>query len=270
MRILSETASAEIATPLNQQKSQIRGGREYDASQSSWKFPLVWSGGRWGLPEIVDYMETGALALLSNAARNRRYWLNSYNINKRAVNGWATWQATWVIPADQANKAGLAYVLRILTMGNVEVQRATQPFTSGGRTFAAGTYVIPMKRPVRILAPTMLEVQKYPDLREYPNGPPKRPYDVTAHTLPLLMNVEALPIAKFDQQPALSAKIPIQNFAFELPTSLKASGAPRILVCTKGGVRLNGIGLDALDARPAQARVRHDQGCAHARGQSAP
>jgi hypothetical protein len=229
VRILSETASAEIATPINQQRSQIRGGREYDASQSSWKFPLVWSGGRWGLPEIVDYMEAGALALLTNAARNRRYWLeNFYNINKRAVDGWPSWPAAWVIPADQPNRAGLAYVLRILTMGDVEVHRATQQFTAGGRSFAAGSYVIPMKQPYASFAQTMLEVQKYPDLREYPNGPPKRPYDVTAHTLPLLMNVQAVSVAKFDQAPALSAKIPIQNFAFELPTSLKASGAPRI------------------------------------------
>ncbi|MGH7462419.1 MAG: M14 family metallopeptidase, partial [Longimicrobiales bacterium] len=63
-RILSETASAEIASPIQQTKDRVRGGREYDASQRSWKFPLLWEGGRWGLPEIVDYMESGALALL--------------------------------------------------------------------------------------------------------------------------------------------------------------------------------------------------------------
>ncbi len=245
VRILTETASARIATPINVKKESIRGGREYEASESSWKYPLPWWGGEWGLSNIVDYQEAGIWALLSHAAKNRRYWLeNFYHINQRAVDGWPQWPAAWVIPADQANRAGLSFALRILTMADVEVHRATAPFSvtiDRGRTllpawpdsmkhsFPAGSYVIPMKQPYASFAETMLEVQHYPDLREFPGGPPKQPYNVTAHTLPLLMNFLAVPVQQFDgQAPPLSDAIPLQEWQFEAPAALRGRNAPRI------------------------------------------
>ncbi|MGD8279441.1 MAG: M14 family metallopeptidase, partial [Gemmatimonadota bacterium] len=167
VRILSETASARLATPVDVPPSAIRGGREYDAATASWNFPLPWTGGTWGLPDIVDYQEAGALALLTNAAKNRRFWLESFfRINERAVDGWDRWPDAWVIPAGQTNREGLAYVLRILTMGDVEVQRAGAAFAADGHQVAAGDYVVRMKQPYASFAQTMLEVQEYPDLRE--------------------------------------------------------------------------------------------------------
>jgi hypothetical protein len=228
-RILSETASAQLATPVMVDSASLRGGREYEASQSSWKYPLPYRGGQWGLPEIVDYQEAGALALLTNAAKNRRFWLeNFYRVNERAVRGWPRWPAAWVIPADSAHP-GLAFALRILTMADVEVHRATAAFNLGERQFAAGTYVIPMRQPYASFAQAMLEVQQYPDLREFPGGPPKRPYDVTAHTLPLLMNFEAVPVDAWEgAAPALSARLPLQDWRFVLPAALSGRNAPRI------------------------------------------
>lgn len=230
VRILSETASAELATPVDVPAERVRGGRAYDAATATWNYPLPWEGGHWTVGDIVDYMEAGAFALLTNAAKNRAFWVeNFYNINKRAVDGWESWPAAWVIPADQANAVGLSHVLRILTMGDVEVHRATAPFTTAGRSFAAGAYVIPMAQPYASFAQTMLEVQDYPDLREYPGGPPRRPYDVTAHTLPLLMNVEAIAVDQWSgSQPALSAPIERVDWQFALPPALTGSDAPRI------------------------------------------
>ena len=87
-RILSETASANLASSVNVSPARIGGGRGYDAATSSVNYPNPWTGGDWGLPDIVDYMDAGAMALLSNAAKNRTYWLeNFYRINERAVNG---------------------------------------------------------------------------------------------------------------------------------------------------------------------------------------
>ncbi len=228
VRILSETASVEVASPINVAWDELREGRGLDATVPTWNFPWPWEGGSWGLPDIVDYMEAGVVALLNNAARNRRYWLeNFYQINKRAVDGWDRWPEAWVIPADQANEAGLAYALRILTTGDVEVHRAERAFTADGERFPAGSYVIPMRQPYASFAQTMLEIQHYPDLREYPGGPPLRPYDVTAHTLGLLMDIDAVPV---DDRitVALSGPMDIPGWDFRLPAALAAEDAPRI------------------------------------------
>jgi hypothetical protein len=227
-RILSETASAQLASPVTIDPAEIGGGREYDAAVSSWNYPRPWPGGEWHLADIVDYMESGALALLTNAAKNRRFWLeNFYEIGLRATEGWDSWPEAWVIPAEQDNATGLAYVLRILATADVEVHRAESDFRAAGMGFAAGSYVIPMKQPYASFAQTMLEVQHYPDLREYPGGPPKRPYDVTGHTLPLLMGIEAHALEALPTV-ALSAPIEAPEVPFTLPAALSGSEAPRV------------------------------------------
>ncbi|MFC1660501.1 M14 family zinc carboxypeptidase [Gemmatimonadota bacterium] len=228
VRILSETASTRIATPITLSREDLTDPRGFDATTPTWNFPWPWEGGAWGLPDIVDYMEAGALALLGNAAKNRRYWLeNFYHINRRAVEGWDAWPEAWVIPVDQGNPAGLAYVLRILTMGDVEVHRAEADFQAEGGTVSAGSYVIPMTQPYAAFAQTMMEVQEYPNLREYPGGPPLRPYDVTAHTLPLLMDVEAFAIESLPSV-ALSDPIEVPSWAFRRPEALGVADAPRV------------------------------------------
>ncbi len=98
-RILSETASARMATPVEVAPGELRSGRGYTVDQRSWNFPAPWPGGTWGLPQIVDYMESAAMSLLVNAAANRPYWVeNAYRINQRAVRKWDSWPEAWVIP----------------------------------------------------------------------------------------------------------------------------------------------------------------------------
>jgi len=135
-RILSETASARMATPITVAPERLGPGRNFNAGQRSWNFPDPWEGGDWGLPDIVEYQKAGALALLTNAARNRRYWLENFvGINQRAVDKWDEWPNAWVIPAGQDNAPGITYALRALTMADVEVRQAEAPFSVGGVDF---------------------------------------------------------------------------------------------------------------------------------------
>ena len=63
-------------------------------------------------------------------------------------------------------------LLETLAFGQVEIDRAAEPFTAGNRRYAAGSYIIRMQQPYSSFAKTLLERQNYPDLRMYPGGPP--------------------------------------------------------------------------------------------------
>ena len=51
-----------------------------------------------------------------------------------------------------------------------------------------------MAQPYSAFAKMLLERQHYPDIRPYPGAPAQRPYDVTAHTLPLLLGVDVMAV----------------------------------------------------------------------------
>jgi hypothetical protein len=195
VRILSETASADLASPVEIPFDRLQArARGFNPRERSWNFTNPWRGGRWTLRDIVSYQTEGAYALLIHAARDRERWLaNFFNIETRAVRGWGgrEWPYAYVIPARQDSVA-LSTLLGILRRGGVEIRTALQSFNLQGQRYSAGTYVVVLRQPYAAFAKTLLEVQHYPDRRLYPGGPPEKPYDVTAHTLPLLMGVTAI------------------------------------------------------------------------------
>jgi hypothetical protein len=207
VRILTETASANLASPITIPFDSLRPGDDVDPRQSSWNFAAPWPGGRWTIGDIVRYQTTAAMAMLDHVARNRSLWIRtSRRVAERAVHGWPEWPAAYVIPAASQDPAALATMLEILRHAQVDVHAALAPFTLGRERFAPGTYVVPMRQPYASFVAALFERRLYPDLRQYPGGPPVRPYDATAHTLPLLLGVRVL--AAQDSIPvALSALI---------------------------------------------------------------
>jgi Zinc carboxypeptidase len=201
IRILSETASARIASPTTVPFEKQTPQVGVDTKVRSWNYPLVWQGGEWKLANIVDYMQSGAFALMRNAARYRERWLRDfYRVGKDAVRERKQGEPfAFVIPPALSNHwqyDGLQRLTAILKRGGVEVITADSAFEADGKQYTAGTKIIPMAQPYGAFAKTLLERQQYPDLREYPGGPPRRPYDVTAHTLPLLMGVNVVLVDK--------------------------------------------------------------------------
>jgi hypothetical protein len=218
IRILTETASASLASPITVAFDDLRAGYNVDPKVTGVDFLTKWQGGAWGIGDIVKYQLAASWALLTQAADDRALWLSSFSaVQRHSVQGNQAvgrrdWPATIVIPSQPARDTAVNFALRILQRGQVEIRRASVGFSAGGRSFPAGSYLISTAQPYGGFAKTLLERQHYPDLHEYPGGPPKRPYDVVAHTLPLLfgfdvamldapVTVEATPLAKVAATP---------------------------------------------------------------------
>jgi len=196
VRILTEAASVRYASPIRQSFSDLRPGLGYDPRAVSWKFPAVWRGGEWKLRDIVDYELIAAMGALENMALYRERWLrNFYTVQKKAV-AWDGAPYAFVVPPDQRDPVTSVEMLNIMQFGEVEVHQAQAPFTADGVEYPKGSYVIRLAQPFGAFAKTMMETQVYPDLREYPGGPPQRPYDVVAHTLPMQMGVKVVAVTR--------------------------------------------------------------------------
>lgn len=190
IRILTEAASANIASPIEIKFETLSNS----AKTSSVSMPLPWKGGEWTMKDIVDYDYSAAKAALTNAARLRENWVrNFYRIHKKAVTR-SEPPFAFIIPSQQRDMAAAIKMLQTLQMGDVEIQQAKTNFMADGQKYSEGDFIISVAQPFGGYAKALLENQIYPEIRDTPNGPLKTPYDVVAHTLPLLMGVKVIQI----------------------------------------------------------------------------
>ncbi|MDZ7275014.1 MAG: M14 family zinc carboxypeptidase [candidate division KSB1 bacterium] len=192
VRLLTEVASAALASPVTIKPEELRAGPGYDARQRSWNFPAPWPGGVWRLRDIVEYDLAAARAALQHAAQHREFWLRSlYDVKRRTCQA----AGAYVIPRQQFDPQGLLDLLDILQTGMVEIEQAQEDFQAGGATFAKGDYLVALGQPFGNFARALLERQEYPRIPGS-DGKPRPPYDVTAHTLPLFLGVEVFAVEK--------------------------------------------------------------------------
>jgi hypothetical protein len=156
-----------------------------------------WPGGWWRLGDAVAYNETAAISTLEFAAKYRESLLyNRYQAGRDQISaGKKTAPYAYMIPQDQRDPVAAVEMLRRLAFGGVRVSQLSAPVTIGGITYATGTWVVPTDQEFGAMARELLNAQKYPDLRQYPGGPPLRPYDAAGWTLPLQMGVKVAAVA---------------------------------------------------------------------------
>jgi hypothetical protein len=161
--------------------------------------------------------------------------------------GWKGNPSSILVPADgQHDVREAAHLVDKLQMGGVEIYRAGERFEADGRSYAAGTFVIPMTQVFARYAKDMLEKQTYPEVRRGPGGAPEPPYDVTAWSLGMLLGVDtvfvknplpAFKMSKVDGPPKVAGAVTGSGagFAFDYKGPDSAIAINRLL---KEGARV--------------------------------
>jgi hypothetical protein len=187
----TETALYRYATPRFYTVDEFP--RERQSLRAEVFYSSPWEGGWWRLGDAVRYMIGASMSVLDTTAKYRESLL--YNRYQAARDNIARFRKEppfgYVISQEQHDLPTAATLVEKLLINGLEVHQAVKPFAANGREYKAGSWVVLMDQPFAPLVKELFEAQRYPELRESPNGPPIRPYDVAGWTLPMQMGVEA-------------------------------------------------------------------------------
>ena len=188
----TETALYQYATPHEYTLADFPQNMRDLRPQSLYSSP--WPPGMWRLRDAVDYMETASLSVLEFAAKYKESLL--FDRYKAGVDQIALGRKkapyAYFIPREQHDPVAAVELVRRLAFGGVRVYQLTAAVTAAGESLPEGTWVIPTDQEFAAMAREVLDVQRYPDLRQYPGGPPERPYDAAGWSLPLQMGVHVV------------------------------------------------------------------------------
>jgi hypothetical protein len=196
--ILTETGHA-TATPANYDPSTFPkyfAGTTIPTLEPTTYYPSPYLGGEWHMRDSCNIMVTTSMAVLDIAAKRKQEFLyDIYQMGRDAVKNGAN--ETFIVPMAPIDGANVVQwdpptavkMINVLRLGGIEVERATAAFSAGGKRYDAGSFVIRGAQPWEPYVRDLLTPQVYPDMRLYPGGPPKRPYDITGWTLNYQMGV---------------------------------------------------------------------------------
>jgi len=192
--MLTESASARLATPLFVHPDQLSGGRRgLPAYEEQTSFPNPWKGGWWRVRDIVEQQNIATIAALDIAARNRTTVLrNAYLKSSRQIErGKQDKTKAYVIPAEQHDKLTMYKMVNVLLGQGIQVDRIDAPFVHEGRTYGAGSFVVSNAQPKRGVIRWLLGQTNYPDNTYTRNrdGSPIGPYDMSTDNIAEYMGV---------------------------------------------------------------------------------
>ncbi|HKF58079.1 MAG TPA: M14 family metallopeptidase [Blastocatellia bacterium] len=192
--LLTEAASAKIATPMDIKRNQLRSPTRglQNPLVTATNYPLAWEGGNWRPSDILRMELVTTRTALEEASVYRQSFISNFvEAGSRAIEaGKNEGPFAYVIPESQHDGSAAARMIKILIDQGVEVHRAKSEFRVGDRRYYGGSYVIKMAQPYRANVKCLFEAQHYPDRRVYPGGPAEPPYDVAGWTLPMQMGVD--------------------------------------------------------------------------------
>src|SRR5687767_1305794 len=199
--MLTESASARLATPMFMHPDQLRGGaRGLPSYETQTTMPSLWQGGWWRVRDIVEQQKIAAWATVDLAARNREtvlwnMYLKGIRQTQRGANGDVK---AYAISAAQHDPLTVKKLVNMLLASGVEVHQSKAQFFADGRVYAPGSFVVSMAQPKQGLVRWMLGRTFYPD-NSYTRdreGNPIRPYDMSTDTFGEFMGVRSDPISE--------------------------------------------------------------------------
>jgi Zinc carboxypeptidase len=257
--MLTESASARLATPMYIHPDQLRGGpRNLPEYEPQTNMPSLWPGGWWRVRDIVEQQKIAAWATVDLAARNREIVLwNMYLKGIRQTERGARGDVkAYAIPVPQHDPLTARKLVNLLLNSGVEVHQASAALTIDGRIYGPGSYIVSMAQPKAGLVRWMLGRTFYPDntYTRDRDGSPIRPYDMATDVFSEFMGVRCDPIAEPIAQGLTRVAAPAW------PAGTVAANAPHgYLVSTKVNDAFRAVSL-LLDKGVAVRRVASGDG----------
>lgn len=192
--MLTEAASARVATPIYIEPNELRvGGKGLGEYKKSINMPQPWEGGWWKLSDIVDYEISSTNSLIKTASLHREAVLNFRNdLSVREVEkGRTEAPYYYIMPAQQRDASELVHLIKLLKEHGVKVYQTSDELQLGNKMLSKGSIVVPLAQPFRAFIKEVMEVQEFPARHYTPGGEMIRPYDITSWSLPLHFGVQS-------------------------------------------------------------------------------